>query len=112
MFSLTSRYQGISTAMLELPDGRTVVYVRRRLLPRPEDLTQIGEHVVRRGERLDHIAFAEFGDAEQWWRIADAHRYTRLDDLTVAGRRLRITLPVGLPRGGLVPPTPGGGHGR
>lgn len=103
MFSITSRYQGIPTAVADLPDGRTLIYVRRRFLPRPEDLAQIGEHVVLPGERLDIIAGKEFGDAEQFWRIADANRATDPDQLTaLPGRRLRITLPSGLPPGGVL----------
>ena len=103
MFTATSRYQGIPTATCELPDGRTVVYVRRRFLPPPEDLTPIGSHVVTSGERnrLDLVATAELGDPELSWQVADANRAMDPDDLTlVPGRRLRITLPAGLPSGG------------
>lgn len=95
MFSLTSRYQGIPTAIHELPDGRKVTFVRRRFLPQPQDLVQIGEHQVRIGERLDTIAFLVFGDAEQFWRIADANGVLNIDDLLTVGARLRITLPAG-----------------
>ena len=109
MFSITSRYQGLPTATLALPDGRKVVYVRRRFVPRPEDLTQTGEHVLKPGERLDSVAFKELGDAELFWRIADANRAVDPDDLITPGRRLRVTLPqqitqagglIGLPNGG------------
>jgi len=103
MFSITSRYQAIPTAVHELPGGRKVSYVRRRFLPHPEDLAQIGEHVVLPGERLDIIAGKEFGDAEHGWRIADANRAMDPDELVSRpGRRLRITLPAGLPPGGLL----------
>jgi hypothetical protein len=102
MFSITSRYSGIPTATLDLPDGRTVVYVRRRFLPQPDELAPIGEHVVAVGERLDHIAAKEFGDPEQAWRIADSNRAMDPAELAVPGRRLRITLPPGLPQGGVI----------
>jgi hypothetical protein len=107
MFAITSRYQGIPTATHSSPDGRRVTYVRRRFLPHPEDLTRIGEHVVRPGDRLDRIAGQEFGDAEQSWRIADANRVMDPDELTTEpGRHLRITLPanVGLAGGVLTVP--------
>jgi hypothetical protein len=112
MFSVTSRYQGIPTATHVLPDGRTVVYVRRRFVPHPEDMAQIGEHVVAPGERLDQVAAAEFGDPEQAWRIADANRAMDPEELTTTpGRRLRVTLPPGLPQGGTLGAALGGGPG-
>ncbi|OBC00017.1 hypothetical protein A5784_20990 [Mycobacterium sp. 852013-50091_SCH5140682] len=101
MFAITSRYQGIPTSVYELPDGRKVTYVRRRFLPRPADLTQIGTHEVRVGERLDTVAFAVFGDPEQFWMIADGNPTLDLTDLTAVGVRLRITL-AGIPQGGLL----------
>ncbi|MEV3993810.1 LysM domain-containing protein [Streptomyces sp. NPDC049837] len=103
MFEPTSRYHGIATGTWTAPDGRTVPYVQRRFLPQPEELAPLGEHVVVAGERLDLIAARHYGDPEQSWRIADAHRVLRPDDLTTTpGRRLRITLPAGVPG---VPPT-------
>lgn len=107
MFSITSRYQGIPTATHQLPDGRKVTYVRRRFLPHPEDLAQLAEHVVRPGERIDHIAGKEFGDAEQSWRIADANRAMDPDELAAAGRHLRITLPAEASQAGGVLSLPG-----
>jgi hypothetical protein len=108
MFSTTSRYQGIPTSTFELPDGRTVVYVQRRMLPPPETLAQIGEHEVAVGERADHVAYAAYGDPEQSWRIADGNRAMDAAELMVPGARLRITLPAGIPGGGLLT---GGGTG-
>ncbi|RJQ84788.1 LysM peptidoglycan-binding domain-containing protein [Amycolatopsis panacis] len=102
MFSTTSRYYDLATEVHELPDGRQVRYVSRRLLPHPEDLAQIGEHVVGPRDRLDRIAGQVFGDAEQYWRIADANRAMDPDELTAEpGRRLRITLPPGVAGGGI-----------
>lgn len=112
MFSVTSRYQGLPTATHRLPDGRTVVYVRRRFCPHPEDLTPIGVHVISPGERnrLDLVAAGEIGDPERWWQIADANRAMDPDALTgPPGRHLRITLPAGLPQGGGVLTVPAGG---
>ena len=97
MFAMTSRYYAIPTAEYRQPDGSVVVYARRRMLPQPDELSQIGEHTVEIGERLDQIAAQHFGDPELFWRIADADRAMRPQDLTARpGRRLRITLPPGM----------------
>lgn len=97
MFAANSRYYGISVGTLTRPDGEVVTYVRRRFLPDPDRLSDIASYVVRPGDRLDRIAAAQYGDPEQTWRIADAHRVLAEDVLTEhAGTRLRITLPVGL----------------
>ncbi len=99
-FSPTSRYHDIDVVQLELPDGRTISYLRRRFVPAPEQHALLREHVVRDGERLDQIAAAYLGDPEQFWRVADATGAIAPEDLTrIAGRRLRITLPAGIPGG-------------
>jgi hypothetical protein len=55
-------------------------------------------HLVTEGERPDIVAALELGDAEAWWRVADANRVMRPEELTgTVGRRLRITLPEGVP---------------
>jgi hypothetical protein len=96
-FSPTSRYFGIPTATIEKV-GKTIAYVRRRFIAPPERFSLLREHTVRDGERLDTIAADELGDPEQFWRICDANGAIRPDELTeVAGRRLRITLPEGIP---------------
>lgn len=97
-FPPTSRYAGVEVAKLELPDGRVVAYVRRRFIPQPERFALLREHVVHAGERLDQIAAIHLGDPEQAWRIADANAAMSLEELTEPpGRRLRITLPAGVP---------------
>ncbi|WP_254151180.1 hypothetical protein [Candidatus Chloroploca mongolica] len=100
MFPPNSRYAGIATATLVQDDGRPVVYLRRRFVPAPERLGLLGEHLVVQGERLDQIAAQELGDAEGFWRVCDANRALRPSDLMAEiGRRLRITLPEGMPGG-------------
>ena len=56
MFSLNSRYYNLPVTKLETPDGRKVVYVRRRFVPPPERFELLLEHVVTHGDRLDNIA--------------------------------------------------------
>lgn len=96
-FGPTSRYAGIEIAKIDL-DGETWSYVRRRFCPHPENLAVVGEHTVTQSERLDHIASRYLGDPELFWRICDANRGMRPEELTeTIGRRLAIALPEGVP---------------
>jgi nucleoid-associated protein YgaU len=96
----TSRYFGVETAIYPTPDGRGLAYLRRRLLPSPDSFTTVTRHVVAAGERPDLLAFRFLGDAEQWWRIADANPVLDPRELTAEpGRVVRITLPQGVPGG-------------
>lgn len=93
-----SRYRTVDVAKLQLPDGRTIAYLRRRFVPPAESFALVREHLVRAGERLDQVAALHLGDPEQFWQIADANAAVAPEELTdVAGRRLRITLPAGIP---------------
>ena len=97
-FPPTSRYYGIETFQLKGADGRTATCLRRRFLPSPERFALLQEHVVAEGERMDNVAARYIGDPEAFWRIADANSSMRPEDLTeTIGRRLRITLPEGIP---------------
>lgn len=97
-FPPTSRYYGIETTTLKTADGQIVVYLRRRFLPLPERLALLLEHTVVEDERLDNITARYLGDPEVFWQIADANAAMRPEELTeTIGRRLRITLPEGIP---------------
>ncbi len=98
MFPITSRYYQIQTAQLETQDGRTIAYLKRRFVPPAERFALLQEHTVTEGERLDLIAAQYLGDPERFWQIADANNAIRPAELTEeTGRRLRITLPEGIP---------------
>jgi hypothetical protein len=98
LFPANSRYHGIDTATLDTPDGRTIRYVRRRFVPAPERLALLAEHTVLSGDRLDNLAAHYLADPEQFWRLCDANRALRPEELTeTVGRRLRIALPEGIP---------------
>jgi hypothetical protein len=98
VFPATSRYHNIETATLELRDGSEVVYLRRRFVPSPDRFALLQVHVVVSGDRLDNVTARYLGDPEQFWRIADANGALRPEELVErVGRRLRITLPEGLP---------------
>lgn len=98
LFVPTSRYFSVDTATLEERDGKVIAYLKRRFVPQPERFALLQEHVVKQGERLDNITAHYLDDPEQFWRICDANRATRPDELTeTIGKRLRITLPEGIP---------------
>jgi hypothetical protein len=98
VFPPTSRYSGIETSTMKTPDGRTVIYLRRRFLPSLDRFALLQEHLVTQGERLDNITATYLNDPEQFWRLCDANGAMRPDELTeTLGRRLRITLPEGIP---------------
>ena len=98
LFPATSRYHGIETATLETAEGNTLIYLRRRFCPLPERFSLLQEHEVAQGDRLDNVTAKYLGDPEQFWRICDANGAMRPEALTeTIGRRLRITLPEGIP---------------
>ena len=98
MFSIASRYHGIQTARHKMRDGRHVMYLRRRFVPSPERFESLTEHTVTEGDRLDNIAAQYLGAPDQFWRICDANHAFAPEELTERiGRRLRITLPEGIP---------------
>jgi hypothetical protein len=101
MFDNTSRYAALDTAEHQIPrpDGepRPVRYVRRRFVPPPDEGATLVEHRVSQGERLDHVTAAYLGDPTQFWRVADANRELRPDELVKEpDARVRVALPQGV----------------
>jgi nucleoid-associated protein YgaU len=96
-FPPSSRYASVEVAKLVLGPGREIPYLRRRFVPQPEALADAGSYVVASGDRLDGIAAETIGDPELYWRICDANRALEPEELERPGRRLRITLPEGIP---------------
>lgn len=93
-----SRYARTEITQLARSGAPPIAYLRRRFVPAPESLGEHGAHVVAQGERPDQIAAAAYGDPLQAWQICDANRALNPDELTVRpGRRLRLTLPAGMP---------------
>ncbi|MFO0606338.1 MAG: LysM domain-containing protein [Polyangiales bacterium] len=93
MFLRTSRYYEVETATLIESDGREVRYARRRFIPRAT-AAALAEHTVAEGDRIDNVTARYLGDPEQFWRVCDANRAERPDDLTAAvGRVLIIPMP-------------------
>jgi hypothetical protein len=93
-FPVTSRYYRIGNATIQEPNGRNIIYLRRRIIPSPERFELIQEHVVREGDRLDNLTATYIGNPEQFWQIADANNAVKPEELTdETGARLRITQP-------------------
>lgn len=99
-FAPNSRYYGVPTSTMTLPDGRTVSYLMRRVVPPPEHFAPLQRHTVVQGDRLDTLAYTYFNDPLLYWRLCDANRALRPSELTdTLGRVLRITLPENVPSG-------------
>ncbi|QNH18832.1 hypothetical protein HEP74_04008 [Xanthomonas sp. SS] len=97
-FPPSSRYYAIEMAALRRDDDTVVPYLRRRFLPQVESFSLLHEHRVVEGERPDHIAAAELGDAEAFWRLCDANGAMHPRELVDAiGKVVRIALPQGMP---------------
>lgn len=97
LFAANSRYYGIDTATIRLPDGRLINYVRRRFLPPSDQFQVIEQYTVAQGDRLDNIAGKYLGDPTLFWRLADANNALRAEELVeTIGRKLNITLPQGI----------------
>lgn len=98
LFPPTSRYHNTDTATLAQRDGSELVYLKRRFLPSADNFSLLQEHVVTQGERLDNIAARYLGDPLQFWRVCDANNVMNPPELTAEiGRRIRITMPEGIP---------------
>ncbi len=96
LFAPTSRYYGLGTTTIVVAHG-PVLYLLRRFVPQPERFTLLQEHTVTQAERLDNITARYLGDPTLFWRICDANRAMRPEELTeTIGRKLRITLPDGI----------------
>ena len=98
-FPANSRYRDAETTALLGADGTPETpYLRRRFVPKPEQLSALQEHSVAQGDRLDLLAGRYLSDPELYWRLCDANGAVRPDELVErVGRRLRIALPKGVP---------------
>jgi hypothetical protein len=87
MFFKGSRYEKVATRETKDASGRAVRYKATRFIP---DTPAIVGHHVKHEERLDHIAWQHYRDAERFWRICDASRALWPDDLLEEAAVLRI----------------------
>ena len=87
-FEPKSRYASQPTRTATDARGRSVTVVE--LLPAPAQ-TLLGYHLLRQGQRLDHLAQLYLGDPNGYWRIAEMNAVMLAEALTEAEE---IAIPV------------------
>jgi hypothetical protein len=88
MFFRGSRYETVAEATHVAEDGREIRHKTLRIIAPP---AAVAATRVRQGDRPDLVAFRTLGDAEAFWRLADANRTRRPADLTATpGRLIRV----------------------
>jgi len=92
MFFRGSRYQTVPEGEYGAPDGRAIRHKRMRFTP---PVSGAAAYTTRQNDRLDLLAYQFYQDPEQFWRIADANRCLRPQELVEQpGRRLAAPLPL------------------
>ena len=96
MISATSRYAGVKQGVLTTADGRSIPFLRRRMIASPNAASVLTTVKVTPGARLDLIAARLQGDPLQAWRLADANCAMDPTDLvSLPGRVLSVPKPGG-----------------
>ena len=97
-FAPNSRYFGVAFGLYQTnPGDPGIAYLLRRFVPQQRDIAIALEHIVQSGERPDLLAAQAFGDAELYWRIADANVVADPVELTdTLGARVAIPAPRGV----------------
>jgi nucleoid-associated protein YgaU len=88
MIFAESRYE--TASVLPIADNAGVYHatvIPTRVVLPADDYTV---HRVADGDRLDALAFIAYGDAEFWWKIADANPEVWFPDDITPGMLLRI----------------------
>lgn len=96
-FASNSRYYGVALGRYVRAAGDPgVTYVLRRFIPQRRDIAAAIQHIVHSGERPDLLAALTLGDAELYWRIADANAVIDPFELTdTLGASVIIPVPSG-----------------
>jgi hypothetical protein len=68
MFDDNSRYAQATRYTVTDLRGRSVTVVAP---PAPPQQVLLGYHVLRQGQRLEHLAYRYLDDADAFWRIAE-----------------------------------------
>lgn len=81
MFDPKSRYAGLKTYTVKDRRGREVAVVP---VPPAPDQATLGTHLLRQGERLDHLAQQYLDDPAGFWRICELNDVMLAEALTEA----------------------------
>lgn len=92
MFDPLSRYANLATYARQDHRGRTVAVVP--VPPPPADVL-LGIHVLREGERIDHLAFRYLANPAGFWRICEMNGVMLAEALT---EKREISIPAGTVR--------------
>jgi hypothetical protein len=79
--SSPSRYPTSAPLTLPAADGRTISYLPRRFLPRPDTVPVAARFVLQAGQRTDLVAALTLNDPQLSWLLADANGAERPTDL-------------------------------
>jgi hypothetical protein len=94
-FQPNSRYYLVPRRTRTAASGTEEAFVGRRIIPAMERYQPLDHYRAESNSRIDHVAAAAYGDAEQYWRICDANGDA---DPAVAtqpeGRLLVIPMPL------------------
>jgi hypothetical protein len=99
-FPPDSRYYGYGTLTYTAPNGQSISYLRRRIVPQggARNFATVAQYTVKQGDRLDLIAAKYLGDPLVFWLPCDANGAIRPAELVeTPGRVLNITMPQGVP---------------
>jgi hypothetical protein len=89
MFAPNSRYAGLTTYTVVMPDGSTIIATHLSLL---NPLTLAGYHRRIAGDRLDLLAARYLKDPTFFWQLCDANNAPAPDALNA---RDLIGIPIG-----------------
>jgi hypothetical protein len=92
MFDPKSRYVALTPYTTRDHRGRTVAVVP--VPPPPADVL-LGVHVLRQGERIDHLAFRYLDNPAGFWRLAEFNGALLAEALT---EQREIAIPAGRAR--------------
>ena len=88
MFDPKSRYFGLETYVVRDNRGRPVKVVT---VPLPPNQETFGLHLLKQGERLDHLAQNYLDDPAGYWRICELNEVMLAEALT---EQRTISIPV------------------